>query len=66
MRRTRPFRRQKQWTRGSRRSKCKKKSPGRWISTNEWDQISEEDKECIRTAWSNYAKYSIGAVGGAE
>ena len=43
-----------------------KKSPGRWISTNEWDQISEEDKECIRTAWSNYAKYNIGAVGGAE
>jgi hypothetical protein len=39
-------------------------NPGQWISSDEWNNMSEEDKESIWNARSNYAKCNISAVSG--
>jgi len=39
-------------------------NPGRWISSDDWNNMSKEDKEGIRNARSNYAKQKISSVTG--
>jgi hypothetical protein len=43
-----------------------KNSPGRWITSDEWQSMTDEDKESIRTARANYAKRKINAISTSE
>ena len=50
--------------RGGGRSGRGQPSPGRWISSEEWQSMEESEKESIRTARANYAKRNISALEG--
>jgi hypothetical protein len=50
--------------RGGGRSGRGQPSPGRWISSEEWQSMEESERESIRTARANYAKRNISALEG--
>ncbi len=52
--------------RGGRGGGRSNNSPGRWITAEEWQNMSDEDKESIRNARANYAKRKISAIGTGE
>jgi hypothetical protein len=45
---------------------CNANNPGFWISSEDWQNMTEEEKESLQNARANYAKHNISALNGAD